>query len=131
MTEAVQNDPVKRSAAILGAIQGIESQEGNPLDKKPHVTAVEAVIGFDISADERDAGWAELMALREKAKPKVDPKTVKDPSDKWQKITNNHIGPLTICGTVIVSGETKPVRDWDKENITIKKWLEAGLISEA
>ena len=56
-----------RHAAIVDAIRKLDPKDpslwsGRGKSRKPRVDAIEAVLEYDITADERDAAWAELQA---------------------------------------------------------------------
>ena len=56
-----------RHAAIVDAIARLDPKDrslwsGRGKSRKPRVDAIEAVLGYDITAAERDAAWAEVQA---------------------------------------------------------------------
>ena len=55
------DDPDALNAAIVGAMrQVIASGSGLTAAGVPKVDAIEAVLGYDVSADERDRAWVEF-----------------------------------------------------------------------
>ena len=62
-------DGTDRKALIVGAIRGLDPDEETlwTLSGPPTVAAVEAALGFGISAAERDEAWAAVQAARSTA----------------------------------------------------------------
>ena len=51
------------TAAIAGAIKGLDKKTFGA-DGKPDVKALEAALGYDITAAERDAAWASIQPAK-------------------------------------------------------------------
>jgi len=130
------NDEQKK--AVLEAIaQLVEKEPG----KKPNVKLIEEIVGFDISADDRDAAYAEFEAAEKEAADKkaADEKAAADKAAADEKakaekeaaeageaprVTNNYRGALSVCGTTIPAGETMPVPKFDAEHAVMKIWAD-------
>ena len=112
---------ITREAEIIEAITHIAEDADGGIDKKPNVADVEAVLGFDITATERDVAWAEFNLVG--TKPADDnPSTV--------NVTNKHFEALNVAGVVIPVGGSADVSRFELENsMSAQGWLDAGVIA--
>lgn len=57
-------DPAERQAAIVAAIATLDADNGDLWlkDGKPNADAINAVLGYTVTAAERNAAWAEINA---------------------------------------------------------------------
>jgi len=125
---------------IIAAIAQLDEDAGG-LDKKPHVKAIESLLGEDISADDRDQAWAALKdaqpdaenteAVTEK-KPaaKAEAKVALNTGDEDAPIITNNMKPsFALFGVSIKSGESAPVPKFDADKPFIALCIEKELIS--
>lgn len=76
----VADDAMERKAAIIAAMkEALEADEDDPkymdaftADELPSVRWLESKVKFPLSADERDAAWAEVQALLETDEAETD-----------------------------------------------------------
>ena len=109
--------------AILVAITELVAE--NP-DKKPNVKDVEELVGFDVSADQRDEVYQAYLESPEVSDP-VSDESVSDESET-ATVTNNTNHALSIMGVTIEAGKSGPVPRLEKDNAVIQIWVERGVI---
>lgn len=112
-------------AAILEAVELLASQAEGGLEKKPSVKDLEALVGGNVTAADRDEAWE--MFVAEGSSDDHEAPEVEGPVDA--EVVNNYTSPLAINGVTIPVGGSAVVPKFNAENPLLKRWLEKKVIS--
>lgn len=136
----------EQRSQVIAAIELLAEEAGGSLDKKPNVVDVEAQVGFDINAADRDEAWEAYQsagddpvpanpAPSDPSTPEPAPVVEEEPeapeppaTPEGVDVTNRHSGPLRVFGVLIEPGETQAVPGFDPEHAVMRAWLAAGVI---
>ena len=131
----------KKLADILAAFAMIAEQSGE-LVKKPNVTDVEAEIGSDITAAERDEAWAVYTAPDDDESDDSvngesddvaiagDDTTSTIEENEATVVTNVNIMPSVCINNVTIGkGQSLIVPKFDPDKPVLAMWIDGGFIS--
>jgi len=100
---------------IIKAVLELSSQNG---DKKPHVSDVEAFLGYQITAAQRNAAWAAIRA-----------KDSNEPLLKKTAVKNCSTTALAVSGVVIPAGKSVDIEDFNADHDPfVAAWIKARLL---
>lgn len=120
---------------VVEAIETLASDAGG-LDKKPNVADVESLVGFAVTAADRDEAWAIYQggaegeqddASADEPTPEVTPAPTSVAGTT--RVTNQYTSPIAINGVTIEPGASGEVPRFDRRHAVMRVWLKAGVIA--